>query len=339
MPYTRVRELGRGFFGVVFLENDDALNRLCAAKYLNPGHLAQGREFDEARRMIDSEHEHVVRLYSADMEHQVPVIRMEYLANGSVEAQYAKRPAPVLEATLILEDATRGVEALHARGVLHRDIKPANLLIGDNQRVKVSDFGLACIQGQHHAATTLAYPPHLPPEAIAGSGVIEDTAGDVYALGVTAYRLLNGDDMLSAAIPSGTTDLRPLILAGKFPDTRTMQPYIHHPLRRAVAKALNGVPGRRYGAASDFRHAIEACRPVVSWRPDPLSMQHWLGQGPGGRSYDAVLETRGSAFTFKIRKGSGAGMRAVTTDGFTGGAQQATAHAAQVLQRYAQHGR
>lgn len=74
----------------------------------------------------------------------IPVIRMEYLPAGSVADVFGGGPAPVAEALHVLEESCRGVEALHARGVLHRDLKPANLLLGDGGRIKVSDFGLAC---------------------------------------------------------------------------------------------------------------------------------------------------------------------------------------------------
>lgn len=339
MPYTFVQILGQGHFGQVRHEHDDALGREVAAKYLDPQFLTPGHEFDEARMMIGAEHDHVVRIYSADFENGQPVIRMEYLANGSIESKFHGLPAPTLEATLALEDAARGVDALHARGALHRDIKPGNLLIGDNGGIKVSDFGLACVQGHHHTAAPFGYLPHLPPEALMKNCVIEDQIGDVYALGVTAYRLYNGDEMLKAALPPGITDPTPLIITGTYPDTKRMQPHLHPPLRRVLTKALSADPKKRFQSATEFRHALEGCRPVVSWTPDPTGARSWTGHDKDGRAYQADIKQHGTTSTFRVAKGTNGKLRNVRDDELTGDHSAVAKHSAAVLQRYAQTGK
>jgi serine/threonine protein kinase len=171
--------------------------------------------------MLGAEHDNVVRVYSAGTEARIPVIRMEHLPAGSVADRYQGRPLPVADALHVLEEACRGVEALHARGVLHRDLKPANLLIGESNRIKVSDFGLACEVAKLAGAPRWGYTEHLPPEALAGTGAIDTVGGDVYALGVTLYRLLSGDGMMrSLATPPA--DVPGLIAAGKYPDRTKM---------------------------------------------------------------------------------------------------------------------
>ena len=341
MPYTRVREIGRGQFGVVRLEHDVGLGRDCAAKELDPTYLVPGHEFDEARRMIDVEDDHVVRLYSADIESGKPIIRMEYLPDGSVEKRFHGEPAPVLEATLVVEDACRGVEALHAGNVLHRDIKPANLLYG-SKGVKVSDFGLACVKGNPAAGAMFGYVQHLPPEALSGKGVIEDVRGDVYALGVTAYRLYNGDAMLNSALPPGTNDPTSLIIAGKFPDTTKMQPHIHKSLRKVIAKALHIDPTKRFQTAAALRHALEKSRPTVSWDPGPAGSDTWSGStpDPDGRRFHAEIVRSGSVAEFRVQKQArpNGPFRHITADGLTGTHDAVETHAASVLQRYAEKG-
>lgn len=339
MPYSFIQVLGQGHFGEVRLEHDDALGRDVAAKYIDPLYLTPGHEFDEARMMIGAEHDHVVRIFSADFENGQPVIRMEYLANGSIERKYSGRPLPTLEATLALEDAARGIEALHARGALHRDIKPGNLLVADDGVIKVSDFGLACVQGDHHTAPPFGYLPHLPPEALLTNGVIEDQAGDIYALGVTAYRLYNGDDMLKAALPAGTLDPTPLIIAGRYPDLRRMQPHLHPPLCRTLTKAMSTDLTKRFQSATEFRHALEGCRPVVSWTRDPAGGDSWTGHDRDGRTYRAEIVQHGTAAKFRVAKGSNGSLRNVGADEMIGDPTSVARHSARVLQRYAQTGR
>jgi serine/threonine protein kinase len=343
MPYKSIDCLGSGFFGEVWLEQDLGLNRLCAAKYLNPDRLPADAVFTEARVMLDGEHDNVVRVFSADTEAGVPVIRMEYLSGGSIADRYSGDPAAVADALHIVEEACRGVEALHARGLLHRDLKPANLLIGEGGRIKVSDFGLACEVTDLAAAPPFGYVEHLPPEALTGGGTIESGSGDVYALGVTLYRLLNGDGMMRAVAVPGT-DVRTLIAAGKYPDRRAWQHHIDDRLRKVVRKAMNSDPSRRYSSASELRHALEGTRPKVSWVPVTIAAPGlaWEGIAPdSGRQYRARLSPnmRGKYLFEFERQGPSGLFRASLSDRLVGGSVgEILPHAAVVLQRVATDG-
>lgn len=344
MPYRRLVCLGSGFFGEVWLEEDEGLGRQCAAKYLNPGRLPPGPAFVEAQTMVDSEHGNVVRVYSADIEGAIPVTRMEYLPNGSVAGRFGGLSAPVADALHVLEEACRGVEALYARGVLHRDLKPANLLIGDADCVKVSDFGLACHLANVGGAPPWGYTEHLPPEALAAGGAIETVAGDVYALGVTLYRLLNGDALMrSVAATAG--DVPALVAAGKYPDRRRWAPHLHDSLRRVVRKAMNPDPARRYPSASELRHALEGVRPTVSWAPvgSIAAATVWEGTNVDSTArFRARLGTslRGRYVFELARQGPSGTFRTIRADDLgSDSSRETAAHAASVLQRVAVEGR
>jgi serine/threonine-protein kinase len=344
MPYKTIDCLGSGFFGEVWLEQDLGLDRLCAAKYLKPARLPSGMVFAEARVMLDGEHDNVVRVFSADTEAGIPVIRMEYLPGRSIADRYGGDPVAVADALHTVEEACRGVEALHARGLLHRDLKPANLLIGEVGRIKVSDFGLACEVANLAGAPPFGYTEHLPPEALVGSGGIETASGDVYALGVTLYRLLNGDGMMRAVAPPGA-DVRGLIVVGKYPDRQEWQPHIHDRLRKVARKAMHRDPSLRYSSASEFRHALEGARPKVSWVPVTIAGPGLAWEGiaaDGGCQYRARLSPNAKGkylFEFE-RQGPSGHFRASLSDRLTGGSLgEILPHAADVLQRVATDGR
>lgn len=344
MPYRQLVCLGSGFFGEVWLEEDEGLGRKCAAKYLNPRRLPPGTVFAEAQAMLDAEHDNVVRVYSADIEGAIPVIRMEFLPNGSVADRFGGSPVPVSDALHVLEDACRGVEALHARGALHRDLKPANLLIGDAGRIKVSDFGLACPLAKVGGAPPWGYTEHLPPEALAGGGAVETVAGDIYALGVTLYRLLNGDALMRS-LAATAADIPALVVAGKYPDRGRWAPHLNDSLRRVARKAMHPDPARRYGSASELRHALEGARPAVSWTPvgSVAGASVWEGTDMTGTvRFRARLGTSPAGrhiFEF-ARQGPSGAFRTSRTDSLSSDSRrQAEAHAAAVLQRVAVEGR
>lgn len=341
MTYRRVHRLGAGHFGEVWLEHDEALDRLCAAMYLNPAQLSSVTDaYAEAQAMIVAEHDNVVSVYSADEVNGAPVIRMEYLPDRSVADRYQGAPVPVADAVRILEDTCRGLEHLHVTGLLHRDIKPANLLLTPGSGVKVSDFGLSCRRSEVSQATSLAYTLHLPPEAVAAGEGITTHEGDVYAAGVTAYRLLNGDALLAAAI-APDTDLGQAITSGAYPDRKAWQPHIHPGLRRAVTKAMHLDPAKRHPSAAAFRRVLEQARPRVSWRPDFKETYAWEGESEDGADWRAAVVARrgGHRFTASRRLPNRDWRRLAADQRDDDTAEELLPHAAEVLGRLAARGR
>ena len=343
MPYTQIQCLGAGFFGEVWLEHDTGLDRPCAAKHLDPTFFSKGSNvFAEAQTMrAAGENDYVVTVYSAELENGEAVIRMEYLSNGSVDDMYKGSPIPVGEAVRIMEDACRGISHLHTQDILHRDIKPANLLLADSGKVKVSDFGLACELADAKSAPPRSYPIHLPPEAaIAGSG-ITTIAGDIYAAGVTAYRLLNGDQNLLAVAKPGT-NVVDLIAKGKYPDRSSWLPHIHDGLLRVVKKAMHVDPGHRYSDASALRRALEQSRPKVSWWPMPVANGFgWMGTAREGTDWRAALEPKPKGgYRFSVeRRLLGKAWRRIASDALDTTAElEGIKHAHSVLGRIATNG-
>lgn len=341
MPFSQIRQLGSGSFGEVYLERDHALERLCATKYV-PKTL--GAQYDEARVMLAGSNENVVRIYSADDDGAGGVvIRMEYYAQGSLADIYKGQPVEVDQAVRFIEQACRGLEHLHNIGILHRDIKPGNILLSDDNIAMLSDFGLAVTTTNVAVGPAAGYMAHLPPESLTGGRFISDQLGDVFAMGVTLYRLLEGDATLDDLRTRGV-DVRQEIVAGRFPP-KTFSPHIHDKLRRVLRKATHADPAKRYASAADMRHALEAARPLVSWRlngirPD-LAFWHGLDTA-NGTQYEARLErSRGGLWSFAVDKVL-AGRQArrqhgISQDGMT--KKDALKHAGKVLSKIAQAGR
>jgi serine/threonine protein kinase len=269
---------------------------------------------------------------------------MEYLSAGSVRTRFGSGPLPLGLAVKFIEDACRGVEYLHQQDLLHRDIKPANLLLTESGKVKVSDFGLACSASNAASATLVAYSFHLPPESLRAGvlPIISSQSGDQYSLGMTAYRLVNGDAALRDGVLPGT-NLVPLVQRGRWPNRELWAPYVSKPLRRAIKRAMNVSPDKRYASVRHFRYAVEKARPLVSWW-DAVggSIPGWDGESSDGTTqWRARLdEGRGDSLIFTIEKRrAGGAFRRLAADGARfGNRADALAHVSEVLSRVAELG-
>lgn len=302
MTFTRLRELGSGNFGDVFLERDDYLGRLVASKYLNSTAIAFGADVvAEARTQLEAHHANVVTVYSVDESPAGPVVRMEYLAGGSVGARYRGAPVCLREAVLMVEQACRGIHHLHLCGLLHRDIKPDNLLLAEDGSIKVSDFGLACEQALADDALHLGYYAHLAPEDRAAR-YVRTVEGDVFALGVTTYRLVNGD-RFSAFLP-GSLSLTSWSIDGSAPNPELWLPHVSKGLKKTISKAMATEPRRRYRSVADFRRDLERHRPVRSWCPPGGIEGTWCAEDADGTEWVVSVErsTGGWRASGKSRK-------------------------------------
>lgn len=307
MTFTYIRPLGEGRFGRVFLEKDEALDRLCAKKelLLSPGENA-GPRIDEAALMQATRHRHVVEVYQAGYSDDLPFIRMEYLPGGNVLDLYSGNPIPIGRSLDLLIEACRGLHHLHTNGVFHRDIKPENMLLTEDGHLKISDFGLASgseITSSHN----YIYEPHTAPEQFSNSTQPATRLGDIYALGVTAYRMVNGEAPFWRSIqnlPSIENGIR----AGQIPNRGLWLPHVHTALRRTVSRAMDKEPSRRFPTVLDFRHALERAIPVVSWesRIEPGRMT-WIGSQRGSEKWAADLSIASKLAKFETRKLGSAG--------------------------------
>lgn len=294
----------------------------------------------EAKAMLLARHDHVVEVYTADVINGQPVIRMEYLPNGSVESRYGGKALPVRTAIQVIEDACRGVQQLHTQGLLHRDIKPANLLFDAFGRIKVSDFGLAGMANDPETLPSMGYLKLLPPEAWTSGSFIDNAAGDIYALGGTAYRLLNGDEMLHSAVPEAG-ELAHAVKVGAFPDRQKWKPYVHLQLKKAVIKALHPDPTKRHASATAMRHALEKARPVVSWNDHHDGRPfHWIGESSDHSSWEAGVGMTRGIFRFTVKRGkNGGALRELRRDrADLLKSEEILPHARKVLQRIARTG-
>lgn len=265
MPdYEKLEKLGEGNFGEVWLVYDKALDVRRAVKTVRPDRIINPTNFyDEPRTLMELEHPNIVKVVDAGKEKNGNLyIAMEYLKKRSLETEYRGKALPLSVALKYLCEICRGLEHAHINGFIHRDIKPANVLIGNRGEAKLSDFGLATRIPRGGVASPYGYLTHMAPEIIRDQGATVLT--DIYAVGVTAYRLLNGDSFLPDV--SSTEEIADLILDSEYPDRSHYRPYIPRQLRTIINRAMNLDPVKRFQCAASMRNSLEKILVCCDWK-------------------------------------------------------------------------
>ncbi|MCX2982711.1 serine/threonine protein kinase [Halieaceae bacterium IMCC14734] len=265
------KRLGAGYFGEVWLAIDTGLQTERAVKLIPPEKVVNTQNFfHEAQVLKAAEHANVVKVEEAGtMDDGRLYVAMEYLPKGSLEDEAKGGYVDLSRAKRIMIDVLRGLEYSHSQSILHRDIKPANILIGTTGEGKLSDFGLSIPAGVDPAAFGMkgyVYTLHVPPEVHIGNPYSE--LGEIYACGVTLYRLVNGDAFLP---PVPSAELQKLVLSGKYPDRKSYRRFVTRPIRTLINRCLNLDPNKRFQSVTDLRHAVEQLEVRLNWNEKLLA--------------------------------------------------------------------
>jgi serine/threonine protein kinase len=306
--FEKREKLGAGHFGEVWLEFDRALGVNRAIKYIIPQKVSSPKEvFREAQLLAKVSHPNIVPVHEAGrLQDGTIYIVMDYCRRGSVESRYKGRPLALKKARKILVDILRGLEFAHANKILHRDIKPANILCKSSTDYMLSDFGLAVTLGGPPLQRAYGYVLHLAPEVITHN--LYGEASDIFAAGVTAYRLINGDSMLASF--STLQELKDSIVRGTHPQRGKYRIYVCKKLRAVVNKAIEIDPTRRFRSAKDFRHALEQVNIHCSWAESAVKDGTlWRTEVGGTATEVRVLRSALGIYTLSVHRGPGSLLR------------------------------
>jgi tRNA A-37 threonylcarbamoyl transferase component Bud32 len=196
--YEIVRLLGRGGMAAVFLAEDLVLERQVAIKVLPPDMTRDGqliaRFQQEAKTAARLDHPNIIPIHRVESEAGLVYIVMKYVAGQSLEDKLSKGRLPIPLVRHILREAALALGHAHRRRIVHRDVKPANIMLDEDGRVVLTDFGISKalkattqITG---TGTIIGTPHYMAPEQAKGRQV--DGRTDQYALGIVGYRALTG---------------------------------------------------------------------------------------------------------------------------------------------------
>jgi len=196
--YQVKSRIARGGMATVYLATDLRLERRVALKIMH-GHLADDSQFkerfiQEARSAARLAHPNVVNVFDQGQDNDVAYLVMEYLNGITLRDLLTEHKVLTAEQTLdILEAVLSGLAAAHKSGIVHRDLKPENVMLADDGRIKIGDFGLARAVSANTAtgAALLGTIAYLSPELVTRG--IADARSDIYAVGIMMYEMLAGE--------------------------------------------------------------------------------------------------------------------------------------------------
>jgi serine/threonine protein kinase/beta-lactam-binding protein with PASTA domain len=190
--------IARGGMATVYLATDLRLERRVAIKIMH-GHLADDNAFrsrfiQEARSAARLAHPNVVNVFDQGQDADIAYLVMEHLPGITLRDLLKDYGRLTPEQTMdILEAVLSGLAAAHKAGIVHRDVKPENVLLADDGRIKIGDFGLARAVNNNTATgqALLGTVAYLSPELVTRG--IADARSDIYALGIMTYEMLTGE--------------------------------------------------------------------------------------------------------------------------------------------------
>lgn len=274
--YELLRLLGAGGMAEVYLARDLTLDRDVAVKVLPPVLAADAgyvRHFrDEARRVANLNHPHIIPIYHADEQDGLLFMVMPvYPESLRDRIERAGRPTPERAVNLTIQIAD-ALAAAHQVGIIHRDVKPENILIDGEWHAVLTDFGVAremrgpLWDGQRITPTSSGHPVGTP-EYMAPEQFMGGTVGpqaDVFALGTVLYELLVGRVPREAETPEGVIRLtltrRPVVPPMEFNSA------VWPALNRAVMTAMEHQPHDRFAEMALFSSAL---RQSLQYRDEP----------------------------------------------------------------------
>ena len=258
--YEIIKTIGEGGMAYVYLAEDTILERKVAIKVLR-GDLSNDEKFirrfkREALSVSNLSHPNIVEVYDVGEEDGNYYIVMEDIEGKTLKQLLQKRGALTLTEVIdIMSQLTDGLAHAHEAYIIHRDIKPQNIMIEDNGRIKITDFGIAMALNSTQLTQTnsvMGSVHYLPPEQANGKG--STVKSDIYSLGILMYELLTG------SVPfKGDTAVEIALkhMKEKIPSVRKQNPTIPQSVENIILKATAKNPKNRYDSVREMYNDLQ----------------------------------------------------------------------------------
>ena len=260
--YEIIKNIGEGGMANVYLAQDTILDRKVAVKVLR-GDLSNDDKFirrfeREALSVSNLSHPNIVEVYDVGVEEGNHYIVMEYIDGKTLKQLLKKRESLTLtEVVDIMTQLTDGIAHAHDSYIIHRDIKPQNIMIEDDGRIKITDFGIAMALNATQLTQTnsvLGSVHYLPPEQASGKSAT--IKSDIYAMGILMYELITGNVPFKG---DNAVEIALKHMKDKIPSVRKQDPSIPQSVENIILKAAAKNPRNRYDSAKEMHEDLIHC--------------------------------------------------------------------------------
>ncbi len=268
--YQLLEKLGRGGMAEVYKGYQESLDRYVAIKLMH-AFLVSEQDFlhrfkREARAMASLRHPNIVAIYDFDVyRDDMYYLVMEYISGGTLKQKLedlaaAQESLPLERAVQIALQVAEALDYAHSRGMVHRDVKPANIMLGEDGRAVLTDFGIVKLVGGQTMAYTatgalIGTPSYMSPEQAMGKP--GDERVDIYALGVLLFQMTTGQLPFSADTPLAVIMQH---VNTPIPEPVKFNPNVPPALQDIILHAMAKEPENRYQTARALADDLRALR-------------------------------------------------------------------------------
>jgi serine/threonine protein kinase len=291
--FNYVRTLGEGAFGIVVQAWDPELHAHRAIKMPHRT-LLESRKVDaesyvrEARKLaLLGKHPNIVDVLDIQrMSDGTPFVVSEFIPGGNLADKLSRGRLPWREAVSLIADIADAIMYAHSKGVVHRDLKPANILLSEDGKPVIVDFGLALGDDEfsYHSSVCGTY-QYMSPQQVRGHADRVDGRSDIYSLGVILYQMVAG------RLPYRSRDVKSLkreIVENEPAPLRQYNPDAPEALENICQRAMAKEPGDRYTTAADFAQELRhLLKPQASSARDGLGDEAAQTHPPA--TYDSAV--------------------------------------------------
>ena len=261
--YELEEEIGRGGMGIVYRATKISIGQTVAIKMILKGEFAS--ESDRQRFQAEAiavsklSHSNIIPIYEIGEHQGRSFFCMQLVQGQSLSERLASGPMPPRRAAAVLAEVSDAISYAHKQGILHRDLKPSNILLDDDGKAYVVDFGLAKIAESRTSLTrsgaVLGTPSYMSPEQAAGARGQVGIATDVYSLGAILYHMLTGHPPFLGSSPVETV----LMVLEQDPIApRALNRRVDRRLEMIAMRSMQKPQDLRYQNASDLTEDLQA---------------------------------------------------------------------------------
>jgi hypothetical protein len=270
--YEILNELGHGAMGIVYKAQDPKIGRVVAIKTLSAA--GQGDELEQyrARFLVEAKsagrlnHPNIVTVHDVtEDEFGRPCLVLEFVEGTTLDRLVLEEPMTIARLIELITQIARALAYAHAHGIIHRDVKPANIMVTKTGIAKLSDFGIAKLEGTSMtiAGQVMGTPAFMSPEQCTGSAL--DHRSDVFSLGAVLYTLTAGEKPFPG--DSFTTVAYKVVHSDPVP-ARTLNPTLPEQLDVILSRCLAKDAAQRYASADLLANDLDALRAALLSAPD-----------------------------------------------------------------------